>query len=210
MKPSTRQISLDDLVACPGCDWLHYRSDLAIGELSRCNRCNDVIQTRKAFTVDRALAASLAGVVLLIMSLCLPFLSLSRAGLESRMSVLDAVQSLWFGNMHELGVLTLAFIVVLPLSRFLLLGFVLWRIRFKRTVRRSMRVAFRWAVLLEPWAMAEIFMVGVVVSLVKISTLANLEVGLAFWSLLALIAVSVFINLALCRDTVWTHLQQSA
>jgi len=210
MKKSNRQVSLDDLVACPGCDWLHYRTDLALGEMSQCQRCGDVLQTRKAFTVDRALAASLAGIVLLILSLCLPFLSLSRAGIESRMSVLDAVQALWFGNMQELGILTLAFIVILPLSRFVLLGYVLWRIRFKRKVRSAMRTAFRWALWLEPWAMAEIFMVGVVVSLVKISTLANLQVGLAFWSLLALIAVSVFINLALCRDTVWTHLQQSA
>lgn len=210
MKPSNHQVLLDDLVACPGCDWLHYRSTLSVGEMSRCERCGDVLQTRKSFTVDRTLAASLAGIVLLIMSLCLPFLSLSRAGVESRMSVLDAVQTLWFGDMHELGILTLAFIIVLPLARFIMLAFVLWRIRFKRKVRRSMRIAFRWAVLIEPWAMAEIFMVGVVVSLVKISTLANLHVGLAFWSLLALIAVSVFVNLALCRDTVWTHLQHSA
>ena len=73
-----------------------------------------------------------------------------------------------------------------------------------------MRTAFRWSILIEPWAMAEIFMMGVVVSLVKISTLANLQLGLAFWTLLALIVVLVYINVVLCRDTVWAHLQQTA
>ena len=56
--------------------------------------------------------------------------------------------------------------------------------------------------------MAEIFMVGVVVSMVKVSTLANLQVGLAFWSLLVLVAILVLINLTLCRDTVWTLLSR--
>ena len=210
MKPSTREVKLDDLIACSACDWLHYRAPLAPGETSCCERCGDVMQTRKLFTVDRSLAAALAGTVLLIISLCMPFLSLSRAGIESHISVLDTVRSLWSGNMLGIGIVTLAFIIVLPLARFVLLIYVLWRIRFKRPVRRAMRTAFRWSILIEPWAMAEIFMMGVVVSLVKISTLANLQLGLAFWTLLALIGVLVYINMVLCRDTVWAHLHQTA
>lgn len=207
-KPQTkdRRVAFDDLVACPGCDLLHYKQALEAGEFARCVRCNDVIQTRKPHTVDRTLASSLAGVILLLLSLSLPFLSLSRAGIESQISVLDAVESLWASDMRWLGILTLGFIVFLPLARFLLLIWVLWRIRLNRKVRRAMRTAFRWAIRLEPWAMADIFMVGVVVSLVKISAFANLHVGLAFWSLLVLVAVSILINLMLCKDTVWAVL----
>lgn len=196
----------DKLIACPGCDLLHYRRALEVGEYARCGRCADVIQTRKPHTVDRTLAAVLASIILLLVSLCLPFLSLSRAGIASNISVLDAVSALWFSHMRWLALLTLAFIVLLPLTRLLLLAWVLWRIRFKRRIRRTMRTAFRWSIRMEPWAMAEIFMVGVVVSLVKISTLANLHMGLAFWSLLLLIAISCYINLVLCKDTIWAIL----
>lgn len=202
----SHQVLSGALIACPGCDLLHHRQSLHTGEFARCERCADVLQTRKPHTIDRALAAVLAGIVLLLLSLCLPFMSLSRSGIDSTISVLDAVSSLWMSNMRWLGLMTLGFIVLLPLARLVLLGWVLWRIRFGRKVRRSMKLAFRWALKLEPWAMADIFMVGVVVSLVKISSLANLQVGLAFWSLLALVALSVLINLLLCRDTVWTHL----
>ena len=202
-------VSFDDLIACPGCDLLHHRRELQLGEQARCERCSDIVQTRKYHTVDRTLAAALAGIVLLLLSLCLPFLSLSRSGIESNISVLDAVQSLWSSDMIWLGFLTLGLIVFLPLARLLLLGWVLWRIRFNRKIRRSMRMAFRWSLRLEPWAMAEIFMVGVVVSLVKISTLANLHVGLAFWSLLILVGIMMLINLTLCRDTVWTVLSRN-
>ncbi len=202
----SRQAASDLLVACPGCDLLHHRRSLQLGEFARCKRCFDVVQTRKPHTIDRSLAAVIAGIALLVTSLCLPFMSLSRAGVESSISVLDAVWSLWLSDMHWLGLITLAFIVLLPLARMLLLGWVLWRIRFKRKILRSMHRSFRWAIKLEPWAMADIFMVGVVVSLVKVSTLANLHVGLAFWALLLLVGLSVLINLFLCRDTVWTYL----
>ena len=205
---SERSREIDRLVACPGCDLLHDIQPLDTGEYARCGRCNHVVQTCKPLSVDRTLAAVLAGIVLLVISLFLPFLSLSRSGIESTISVIDAVKSLWMSDMRWLGLVTFGFIVLLPLARLLLLGWVLWRIRFERKVRRSMRTAFRWAHRLEPWAMADIFMVGVVVSLVKVSSLANLEAGLAFWSLLALVGVSVLINLTLCKDTVWAKLSQ--
>ncbi len=139
----------------------------------------------------------------LILSLTLPFLSLSRGGLSSDISVLDAVFALWRNDMRWLGSLSIALVALVPLTRLLLLVFVLTRLRFRMGVNHYMRVAMRWSERLEPWAMAEIFMIGVVVSLVKISTLANLSAGLAFWSLIGLIVATVLVSLFYCRDTVW-------
>ena len=201
-----RRIALDDLVACPGCDLLHHRRTLAFGEQARCTRCRTLMLTRKPNTIDRTLAAALAGLVLLALSLTLPFLSLSRAGIESRISVLDAVASLWESELRWLGLLTLALIALLPLARLALLAWVLARLRLSLPVLPSMRSAFRWAVRLEPWAMADVFMVGVAISLVKLGKIARLEIGLAFWSLCGLIAITVVIAMVLCRDTVWARL----
>ena len=204
--PDERRIALDDLMACPGCDLLHRRPVLLAGERSRCGRCRTIMATRKPHTVDRALAAALAGLVLLALALTLPFLGLTRAGIESRISVLDAVASLWASELRWLGLLTLALIVVLPLARLGLLAWVLVRLRLGLPARPSTRAAFRWAVRLEPWAMADVFMVGVAVSLVKLGSVARLEIGLAFWALCGLIAVSVVVAVVLCRDTVWARL----
>lgn len=202
------EVTFDDLVACPGCDLLHYRRELLVGEFARCERCGDIIQTNKPHSIDRSLAATLAGLVLLSLSLFTPFMSLSRAGIVSGITVLDTVVALWDSQMRWLGLLTLSLIILLPLTRLLLLAWVLWRLRFGRKVRRSMRMAFHWALKLEPWAMADIFMVGVVVSLVKISTMANLTVGVAFWALILLVGVSVIISMTLCKDTVWAMLSK--
>ena len=200
--------TFDDLIACPGCDLLLRRRQLAIGEYARCSRCNDVVQTRKPDTVDRTLGATLAAIVLLLMSLFAPFLSLSRAGIESRISVMDAVRALWNSELRWLGFVTVALIVLLPMARLLLMGYVLLRLRLQRKVRKTMRTAFRWSLKIEPWAMNDIFIIGVVVSLVKISSLASLSVGIAFWSLVVLVAVSLVISVTLCKDTIWARLNQ--
>ena len=201
-----RRVRLDDLLACPSCDLLHHRRPIAVGERMRCARCASVVATRKPRTIERTLAAALAGIVLLGLSLTLPFLSLSRAGIESRISVLDAIASLWSGELFWLGLMTLAMIVLLPLARLSLLVWVLARLRLGLAVLPSMRTAFRWAVRLEPWAMADVFVVGVTISLVKLGSIARLDIGLAFWSLCALVVMSVVVAVVLCHDTVWERL----
>lgn len=200
--------NLESLVACPGCDAVHHKRALKTGEIAHCSRCGEIIQTCKQSTIDRSLAATLAAMVLLILALCTPFLSLSRAGIESRITVIDAIDALWQSDMRWLGLTTLALIVLIPLGRLMLIGWVLGRLRFGKKVRRSMRIAFRWSQHLEPWAMADIFMVGVLVSLVKIGTLASLSVGIAFWALLGLLGASLLINKMLCEDTIWMRLKK--
>jgi len=198
-----RKIDFDDLIACASCDWLHYRLTIEKGARASCARCGHELYTRKPFSIDRTLAASLAGIVFLILSLSLPFLSLSRSGLTSSISVLDAVMALWASDMRWLGVLSLALIALIPTLRLVLLAFVLLRLRYRLGVIPSMLTAMRWAERFEPWAMAEIFMVGVVVSLVKISDLATLSVGPAFWALLGLILTTSLISIFFCKDSVW-------
>jgi len=190
-----RKIAFDDMVACASCDWLHYRLIIDKGSRASCARCGHELYTRKPFSVDRTLAASLAGIIFLILSLCLPFLSLSSSGVSSNMSVLDAVLALWASDMRWLGLMSLALIALLPTLRLILLAFVLTRLRYRLGIIPSMLSAMRWAERIEPWAMAEIFMVGVVVSLIKISDLATLSVGPAFWALLGLILTTSLISI---------------
>lgn len=204
--PSNNRIAFDDLVACPSCDALYHRVVLGLGEVARCDRCGVAIQTCKRRSIDRSLAAVIATFVLLALSLCLPFLGLSRAGVESRISIVEASVGLWLGDFPWLGLVTLLFLICLPLLRLVLLGYPLLAIRLGWLIRAGHLRAFRWSLRLGPWAMAEIFMVGVAVSLVKVGGVARLEIGFAFWSLLFAIAVSAFLDSVLCKDTVWQAL----
>ena len=60
-----------------------------------------------------------------------------------------------------------------------------------------------WRTGCRPWSMAEIFVIGVAVALVKVSGLASVTLGPAFWSFVLLGVVALMEDAVLCRRSVW-------
>ena len=72
---------------------------------------------------------------------------------------------------------------------------------------RGARRAFRWVEAVRPWAMGEVFIVGVSVALVKIAGLAQITLGPAFWAFAGLVVLTVLNDTFTCRLTVWRTLE---
>ncbi len=198
-----RDSNLEDLVACPSCDLLHRRRVLAEGEAARCARCGTVIETRKRGAVDAVILSSVAMAVLLVLALWAPFLSLSGAGVTQRMSLVDAGLALGDGALVPLSLLLIGLTVALPFLRALLHLWALLPPRLGFAALPGAPAAFRAAMNLRPWAMAEIFMIGVAVSVVKLAGLASVEAGPAIYALAGVVVVLAYENALLCRETVW-------
>lgn len=197
------------LVACLSCDLLHRRRALRLGEVARCARCGAVLETRKAGSVDRVIAASLAMVALVALAVSGPFLTLRELGLERTVSLLDAGAALGGGG-SPLGLLLLLVIAGLPVARALAHLYVLGPWRLRGRMAPGAAAVFRWSSSMRPWAMAEIFMIGVAVSMVKIAGIATITPGPAFWALGGAVAVLAVENAALCRETVWRLIGEGA
>ncbi|MCG8440843.1 MAG: paraquat-inducible protein A [Caulobacterales bacterium] len=205
------ELSVEELnrryVACRSCDALCSRPELEEGRRAACPRCGETILERKSESADRTTAALLAALILYAVAVSFPFLSMERAGLESRMSVVDAVGALWLNDFRLLALAAGLLILVFPLARFLLLLGVVGAVRLGRDPGPISARAFRAAQDLEPWAMAEIFMIGVIVSLVKVGKMATLSIGPAFWALAALVVVASYAATVHCRDTIWAMMR---
>ncbi|MEO0580277.1 MAG: paraquat-inducible protein A, partial [Pseudomonadota bacterium] len=137
-----------------------------------------------------------------------PFMSMERSGLSNQISVVDAINVLWNNGMTVLAVLAGFMILVFPATRIVLI--LLLNTTFQRGVERRPYSArlLRYSQQLEPWAMADIFMIGVIVSLVKIGSLARIEVGPAFWAMSALIVFMAMASSAACRDSAWQAIRR--
>jgi paraquat-inducible protein A len=152
---------------CTDCEAAHVRAPLAQGQTARCLRCGAVLETRKPQAAERAIAAALAMLALTAMAAAAPFLTLSEVGLRQSVSLLDAADTLRIGP-APVGALMFGVVVVLPAVRALAHLYVLapWRLGFGTPPGAAW--AFRWSWRLRPWAMAEIFLIGTIVSLVKL------------------------------------------
>ncbi|MEO1305515.1 MAG: paraquat-inducible protein A [Pseudomonadota bacterium] len=208
----SRLLSIDQLnrewVACPYCDALWKRPVLAEGESAKCGRCHSVIVRNKERSAERTIALMVACLILYAVAVSFPFMKMERAGQTNEISVIDAVIVLWQNSMPGVALLCAAFIVAFPLARIILLLFVGLSLFNQADTGRPHAWSFKTAQMLEPWAMAEIFMVGVIVSLVKVGKLANIHLGEAFWGMFALIVILGIGAAAVCRDTVWQDIRR--
>ena len=196
------------LVACHECDLIHEKRVLSVGQVARCARCNAFLYSNKYNSIDKALAVSLAALIMFVVANAFPFLAISVSGNSQSISIVSAVPALSAGGMWVLGLLCFGFILVIPLLRVIGLLYLLLPMRFSYRLPGS-ELVFRGIVAMSPWSMMEIYLLGAVVALVKLASMANIELGLSFWAFALLNMLSALAAQIVDTQTLWDFLSQS-
>ncbi|MFO1138096.1 MAG: paraquat-inducible protein A [Paracoccus sp. (in: a-proteobacteria)] len=195
------------LVACPRCDALHIERELESGETARCVRCNKVLAAPRAGAFTRIIALSFTTFVLMVGAVFFPFLEISRMGFGNETSLFGVVMAFSKGALVPLTVALMGSIVGLPVLRAMLLVYTLLPLSRDRPPYAHAVRAFRLSEALRPWSMAEIFVIGTAVALVKIAGLANISFGPAFWAFCALILVTAASDAFTSAATIWDAIE---
>ena len=201
-------IPLDALIVCTHCDAVFTLRRPEAGERATCARCGSVLITPRRKAGLQIIAVSLAITILIVAATVFPFLSISVAGATNSVSILAAALAFSDGPLIALSLTTAALIIFVPLARVLLTMYVLVPIVLDRPPARGATHAFRLAEKLRPWSMAEIFALGCAVALIKISDLADVNFGPAFWMFAVLVVLIVIQDSVLCRWSVWKSLDK--
>ena len=200
---------LDDLVACPQCDALHRGQSLPDGARAHCQQCGIVLMTSQPAAMAQVLSLALTAFVMMIAAVSFPFLTLDAGGLHNATSVIDAVLAFNDGYAFPLAVAVAFFIVIIPLMRLSALIYALGPLVREKSPRNGARTAFALAERLRPWSMAEIFIVGVTVALIKVAGLAVVTIGPAFWAFAGVVVITVLKDQLICRYSIWEALDSA-
>ena len=194
-------------IACPSCDQLYQLDRLQDGDQAQCTCCQQVLTVYRDHAFVQAAAFSATGLICLLLACSFPFMSFQSMGLESVMTIPQAITQIFDEGMWFLALLVAVFILITPAIVLLLTG----------ALAVSLAAGWRnhWAgdfakfiFHLQTWSMAEVFFIGVLVSYVKIAHMATVTVGTAFW---AYAAFGVFFTLALSRldaHQTWRRLEE--
>ena len=197
------------LLSCPTCDALHELGPVPVGARMRCVRCNTVIAVGRPEAILRIVVLASTALVLMTIVVFYPFLELRNGVFDSRASVFQTVMAFSQGVMAPLSLAVAAFVIVLPIAR---LGSLVWALGPLSVGRRPLPGAaamLRLAETLKPWAMAEIFMVGVAVALVKLADVATLSTGPAFWSFASIVVITAVKDTQMSKHSIWTALDEA-
>jgi paraquat-inducible protein A len=80
--------------------------------------------------------------------------------------------------------------------------YILLPLKFGRLPKRLPRV-LRFLQAIQPWGMMEVFMVGILVSVVKLAKMAKVIPGISLYSFLALIFVLAAMTVSLDSHVIW-------
>lgn len=169
------------LTACPECDLLlgQPRPQEHQGHAAVCPRCGAVLH--KCGSLEKTLAIACAALVLLALGTVFPVIGLEINGQRTEATILGAVDMLWRNGMPAVAVLVLLTTTVVPLVELLAVIWLVLPLHFGRRPRAFVGV-FRALQLARPWAMTEVFLLGTLVAMVKLSHVADLLPGIAIWS----------------------------
>ncbi|AUH35281.1 paraquat-inducible protein A [Paracoccus tegillarcae] len=199
----------EGLLGCPRCDALHVEEELDIGETARCIRCGSVLGKPRSGAFVQIIALSFTSVVLLVGAIFFPFLEISRMGFGNATSLFGVALAFAEGALLPLVLAVLALVVGLPILRSMLLLYTLVPLAQGRPPHRHAADAFRISEELRPWSMAEIFVIGTAVALVKVAGLATVHLGPAFWAFCALILVNLASRGFMCQTTIWDAIEDA-
>jgi paraquat-inducible protein A len=204
----TQMISHDQLLVCPQCDAAYELKRPKVGERASCTRCHTVLIKNQREAGLQIIALSMAIAILILAATYFPFLTINAAGTSNSASLLDAALAFSDGPLIALSLTTAALIVVVPFMRVILALYVLLPVVLNRPPARGAMQAFRLSEALRPWSMAEIFALGCAVALIKISDLADVSFGPAFWMFAVLVVLVVVQDNLICRWSIWDSLDK--
>ncbi|MBK1703977.1 hypothetical protein CKO40_05320 [Halochromatium glycolicum] len=193
----------DRLALCEECDLLQRNPPLPPRGASRCVRCGYRLHRHRPASLDRTLALALTGMILFVVANSFPFLSFEMQGQRTETTLFTGVADLAEQGKPVVAAVVFFTAILAPGLQLLLLLIVLTPLKLGGRLPPGYPTLFRWFKTMLPWGMMDVFLIGILVSVVKLSEMATIVPGTSLFAFVALIFVLAAAHSALDPDIVW-------
>jgi paraquat-inducible protein A len=169
------------VIVCPACDLAHRLTAAPASGRRQCARCRAPLQRREHGSIDTAIALAVCALVLLMLSNAYPLVVMAVNGNSRDTTLIGAALGLYAQGFESLAALVFLTTVVAPLLQILALLYVLIPLRRGGRAFAQPHV-LRVLTQARSWNFMEVFMLGALVALVRLSNFALISPGIALWS----------------------------
>lgn len=171
---------ISHLIACEQCDAVFTKLALANGEIARCTRCDAEMDRNNEQRRNRLLPLTIACLIMFVIANIFPIVKMELQGLHSQTTLIGAVVSLATEGVSAVALLVMATTLLFPFMQMLILFYLL--VPSNNIPRPGFSLLIRIIQTLRPWGMIEVFLLGVLVALIKLSNMATIIPGIALWA----------------------------
>jgi paraquat-inducible protein A len=196
------------MVACHQCDLVQYEVPLHRHIDAHCVRCNALLYRGMRTRLDSLIAQTSGGMLLFIVSNVFPIASMDIQGVRTSTTLTGTVLALYHQGRPLVAALVFVTTILLPALQLAALLYLLIPLRL-RHVPRGVSMGFRFMLAARPWSMIEVFLLGVLVTLVKLSELAKIIPDVALWAFVGSVVLSSAISASFSTRDFWAWVESA-
>jgi paraquat-inducible protein A len=190
------------LVPCHGCGLLCQAPPPE--QAGYCPRCQAPLHARRPASLQRAWAFLLAATILFFPANLLPMMLTTSLGGTQKDTIMSGVVYLWVSGSWPLALVVFVASILVPLAKILALFLLLITIQLRSDWAPLQRTRlYRLLELVGPWSMLDIYVLGLLVSLVQLQSLATILPGPAALAFSGVVVLSMLSAMSLDPRLIW-------
>ncbi|HYC37944.1 MAG TPA: paraquat-inducible protein A [Usitatibacter sp.] len=179
----------NNLTACGECDALQREVRLPPRGVAHCVRCGAELYRHHPAGLDITLAFVLAAAVAFMVAINYPLIGLDARGIRTTATLYETAMYLVEWDMSSVALLVLATTILMPALQLIGMLYMLVPLRMG-FVPDHLHWAFRLADWAQPWAMLDVFLLGALVSLVRLTQVAKIDPGMGLFAIGAFVLLN--------------------
>ena len=209
-KHKSSGISHDDIASrkilnCHTCGFL----SLHTGELQTCHRCTSSLHYRKHNSIEATWALLASALILLIPANFYPVMTVIRFGQGEPSTILSGVLHLIESGMWGLAMIVFVASIVVPVMKLTILFFLLISVHKKSIWRpRDRTLLYRVTEMVGAWSMVDIFLIGLLSSLVRLDSLSTIRPGIGAIFFAGVVVITMFAAHSFDPRLIWDNIKE--
>lgn len=195
-------------VACSHCDGLFNKSPLNQDEVAKCPRCETTLYYQN-LSFSNAIALIIVSFLLYPVAMLFPFVELGIAGQKTIISVFEGIMVIAEqGSTIYLAIIVAMLVMVFPLLRLFGLLLILMPIQFDKQ-QILPRPWIRFILSIGTWSMIEVYLIGCIVTMVKLFSLGHMALDIGFYIFFLLVIFNALIIFITPRQRIWQAIYET-
>lgn len=191
-------------IACKICGKVHAFEEQPAGTVARCRRCGCVIAKRPLYGLHLTAALSVAALILYIPANVFPILRLEMYGSTTTNTVWAGCVNLFRDGQWGIAAIVFLASIFIPLLKigglFVLSGAALLGVRRWKRARMMIYLTIER---IGRWAMLDVFVMAILVSLVKLQRLATIVPGIGLWAFTGVVVLTLLASANFDPQLIW-------
>lgn len=156
--------------------------------------------------IERTLALTISALIFLVIANVEPLLGLSAYGRQTGTTIFGSVLEMWEMG-YEINAVLVGFCALLAPAVYISFMLIINFMALRSTVPWWIGPFLHWADRQQSWSMLEVMLLGVLISLIKLSDIATMIPGVGMYAVGALIVLLASIKISFDPDAIWQRLQ---